>query len=267
LNQVTQMFIDTHCHLDFAAFDPDRLQVMAQCGVLGVSAIIVPSVGSWNWSRVQQLCRPSIRQSGPRLYPALGMHPCFLERHGEDDLSRFIERAQADDQGWVAVGEIGVDFLRRDLDGHQQLALCKKQLQVAGVQGLPAILHVRKAHDRVIALLRGLRFAHGGVVHAFSGSLQQAGQYLQLGFRLGLGGAVTHPRATRLRRMAAALPAGAFVLETDAPDMAPAFAAGRRNTPENIPRIAAVIAELRGQGLEQLAAETSATARAVFSLG
>jgi len=127
-----------------------------------------------------------------------------------------------------------------------------EQLRLAREFDLPVLLHIRRAQDTVLGHLRKIRVR--GIAHAFSGSRQQADEFIKLGFKLGFGGAATYPRATRLRELAATLPLESIVLETDAPDMPPEFVArGQPNKPEYLPRIAQTLAQLRGMSPEELA--------------
>jgi TatD DNase family protein len=168
------------------------------------------------------------------------------------------------------VGEIGLDFFVPGLDAERQAYFYRQQLQLARRFDLPVILHVRRSADQ---LLKGLREVpvQGGIAHAFNGSLQQAHALIALGFKLGFGGALTYERALQLRRLATELPIEALVLETDAPDMPPhwlyrtaaeraAGAAQGRNTPAELPRIAQVLADLRGMAPHDLARQTQANA-------
>ena len=183
-----------------------------------------------------------------------------------------------DDPRLVAVGEIGLDGFVPSLNTPEALAkqqlFYKAQLQYAQLHQLPVILHVRRSADW---LLKGLRQTPvvGGIAHAFNGSLQQAQTFIDLGFKLGFGGALTFDRALQLRRLATELPLSAIVLETDAPDIPPHWlyataeqrAAGQpqgRNEPAELPRIAKVLADLRGITLEEVAAVTRANARAAL---
>ena len=147
-----------------------------------------------------------------------------------------------------------------------QLHYFEAQLRLAKAFELPVVLHVRRAQDEILKLLRRIR-PPGGIAHAFNGSLQQAQAFIGLGFKLGFGGAVTYDRALQLRRLATELPGDALVLETDAPDIPPHWlyvtaaerAAGRapaRNSPAELPRIAAVVAALRGISGAELARAT-----------
>ncbi len=250
--------VDTHCHLDAAAFDDDRVQVLQRARQRGVRRMVVPAVDARHWDRLLALCR-----SEQALFPALGLHPVYIHAHKLADivmLETAIEKYKP-----VAVGEIGLDYFIRELDRKKQQTLFEAQLQVARSADLPVILHVRKAHDQVLAALRRIQ-VRGGTAHAFNGSMQQASQYIDMGFKLGFGGMLTYERSTRLRKLATELPVEAIVLETDAPDMVVAAHRGERNTPEYLPYCLRALAEVRDEGLAFLAQQTTTNACSVFSL-
>jgi len=250
--------IDTHCHLDVEEFDADRAAVLARARAAGVGGIVVPGVQARAWDGLWDFCA-----GDPGLYPALGMHPIYLDRHDAAGLRQLEDWIAA--RRPVAIGEIGLDYYVAGLDRDRQQALFEAQLAIARAAGLPVILHVRKAHEEVLATLRRVRVT-GGICHAFNGSLQQAGRYLELGFRLGFGGMLTYERSSRLRALAQALPLEALVLETDAPDMTVAQHHGERNSPEYLPLCLAALAALRGESGSRVAAVTTASARAVLRL-
>ncbi|HHH44024.1 MAG TPA: TatD family deoxyribonuclease [Gammaproteobacteria bacterium] len=250
--------VDTHCHLDLEAFNPDRSEVLARARARGVRRMLVPAVDAAHWDGLLQLCRMD-----EALYPALGLHPVFLGEHTAADVLA-LEGA-VEEHRPVAVGEIGLDYLVPGLDRAQQQALFEAQLETARAAGLPVILHVRKAHDQTISTLKRIPVS-GGTVHAFNGSLQQAQRYLDMGFRLGFGGTLTYPRSTRIRKLAAALPLDAIVLETDAPDMVVAAHQGERNSPEYLPDCLQALAEVRDAAPDELALQTTRNARDVFAL-
>jgi TatD DNase family protein len=250
--------IDTHCHLDVPDFDADREEVLARCRSRQITGIVVPGVEAAGWDGLTALCR---REKG--LFPALGLHPIYLEQHRPqdlEDLERRLERERP-----VAVGEIGLDFYVSQLDRARQQALFDTQLEMAREFNLPVLLHVRKAHDQVLAMVRRSR-VRGGIAHAFNGSVQQAWQYIDLGFKLGFGGMLTYDRSTKLRRLARELPLGAIVLETDAPDMTVAAHRGERNSPEYLPDCLAALAEARSEDPERVAEQTTANAREILDL-
>lgn len=250
------MWVDTHCHLDAAEFDADRDAVAARAQAAGVGIMVVPAVDAHNFAAVSACCR---RYAG--CVPAWGIHPLYVGRARDEDLERLREQIRREPP--VAVGEIGLDFFVPDADVARQQLFFAEQLRIAREFGLPVLLHIRRAQDAVLAQLRRIA-VRGGIAHAFNGSRQQAQMFLDLGFKLGFGGALTFPRATRLRAHATELPLESLVLETDAPDIAPAFALGRRNSPEHLPRIGGELAALRNLPAEEVAAATAANARAVL---
>ncbi|WP_374681661.1 TatD family hydrolase, partial [Accumulibacter sp.] len=202
----------------------------------------------------------------PGCVAAYGIHPLYVQQAGASDLLRLKEwlpRAAAGAAPPVAVGEIGLDLFVADPAIDRQEYFFAEQLKIARENDLPVLLHVRRSVDRVLRQLRRIR-VRGGIAHAFNGSRQQADEFIKLGFKLGFGGAMTHPGSTRIRGLAASLPLAAIVLETDAPDMPPEWLAGARNTPVELPRIADLLAALRGIDRDQLAAATSANAGAVL---
>lgn len=251
-------FVDTHCHLDAAEFDADRDEVAAAARAAGVAAMIVPSVDRSGIGAVAALCS---RQMGCR--PAYGIHPLFVGAASDDDLAALALRLEGSDA--VAVGEIGLDYFDPSADRERQQYFFAAQLRIARDRGLPVLLHARRAHDAVLGALRRARVC-GGIAHAFNGSMQQARAFLDLGFRLGFGGAMSYDRARRIRELAATLPLSAIVLETDAPDIPPVWQAGRRSEPSDIPRTAAVLATLRGSSVDEVAAATTFNALEVIPL-
>ena len=249
--------IDTHCHLDLGAFDSDRGEVLQRAKASGVSKFIVPGVTRLTWSKLVTICA-----SNQALYPALGLHPLFTDQHQESDLvdlEQWIVKAQP-----VAIGEIGLDFHIASTDRDKQLAVFESQLKIASKANLPVICHVRKAHDPVLKQLRKHKLK-GGICHAFNGSLQQANQYIELGFKLGFGGMLTYDRSTRLRKLAAALPLEAIVLETDAPDMTGAAHQHQRNSPEYLPEILHTLASVKKVDPDSVATQTTSNALEVIS--
>jgi TatD DNase family protein len=251
--------VDTHCHIDFDVFEEDRSALLSRCREQGLAAIVVPGVSRQHWARLQRVV-----ESDPVLYGAYGLHPCFLDDHSPQDLECLPDYLKS--KRAVAVGEIGLDYFDSGADREQQTSYLREQLRIAGSLQLPVLLHVRKAHDQVLKLLRGIKLQRGGVVHAFSGSLQQAQIYSGLGFKLGIGGAATYDRARRLQKVIRDMPLDALVLETDAPDMPPSFARGRPNSPENLLRIAAMVAGIKGIPCRDLCEATTRNAISLFGL-
>jgi TatD DNase family protein len=246
------MWIDTHCHLDAAEFSADRDAVAAAAVAAGVTKIVVPAVEVANFAAVRQCC-----QRYPGCLPAYGIHPMYTPQATDADLDVLRDWLQRERP--VAVGEIGLDHFVEGLDPARQLHLFVEQLKLAREFDLPVLLHVRRAIDPILRELRrvGVR---GGIAHAFNGSRQQAEIFISLGFKLGFGGAMTWPRATRLRALVATLPIESMVLETDAPDIPPDFVGHGRNEPAFLPRIAQILSELRAQPVDEIAKNTSQNA-------
>ncbi|WP_415892585.1 TatD family hydrolase [Neptuniibacter sp. PT8_73] len=243
-------FIDSHCHLDFSEFDLSRKEILLQARAAGVRDIVVPGVIADRWQDLLSLIK-----SDHNLHAALGLHPCFMAKHTQADLE-LLETLLVTEQV-CAVGEIGLDLFIPQANLDQQLLYLNEQLALAKKFNLPVLLHVRKAHDQMLKQLRLIQLERGGIVHAFSGSEQQARQYLDLGFKLGIGGTVTYERAKKVRRLVQALPLESFVLETDAPDMPLAGHQGEINQPARVRRVAEVIAELKNISVTKVAEITS----------
>ncbi|MEO5366753.1 MAG: TatD family hydrolase [Magnetococcus sp. WYHC-3] len=250
--------IDTHCHLDCVEFDADRAAVLERSRRAGVTCWVVPGV------RVEDGPRLLALREEPGIVLAPGLHPLYQAEHPADAVMRL--ESSLDAMRPVALGEIGLDHLADPATHAAQLQMFADQLDLAMARKLPVLLHVRKAHDRVLALLRQRRLPRGGIVHAFGGSPELARNYLDLGFALGFGGVVTWERARRYHQLARVVPDGAIVLETDAPDLPPAGWEGRRNEPALLPRVAVALALLRGVTPEALATLADANARRLLHL-
>ena len=262
------MWIDTHCHLDAREFDHDRDAVVARARSAGVAGLVLPAVDAASFEVVRALAHHH------GLAYALGIHPLATGTAADEDLERLADalRERRDDPRLVAVGEIGLDGFVAGLDWERQLRFCAAQLRLAREADLPVIVHSRRAVDPLLKQLR--TGVAGGIAHAFTGSRQQADAMRAQGMRLGFGGALTFERALRIRALARELPDDAIVLETDAPDIPPhwvyrtaaerAQGATMRNEPAELPRIAAVLAELRDVDAQALAASTGANARAAL---
>ncbi|HEX4584097.1 MAG TPA: TatD family hydrolase [Burkholderiaceae bacterium] len=246
------IWIDSHCHLDAEEFDPDREQVVERARNGGVQMMLIPGVEVGTFERLTGVAH----RFG--FGYTLGIHPLYVSRADESDLGRLSEavRSAQVDPNFVGIGEIGLDFGEGTPDAARQEHFYQAQLQLARSWSLPVVLHVRRSADRLLKYLRRIEVP-GGIAHAFNGSEQQAREFIACGFRLGFGGSATFSGSLRIRRHAVEAPESAVVLETDAPDIAPQWMHGqagpRRNEPGQLPRIAAVIAELRSVSPEQLA--------------
>jgi len=266
-------WIDTHCHLDAPEFGADVLAVRERAQQAGVRLCVIPAVAAAHFENARRLAHTL----GDGY--ALGIHPLFVGRAADADLAQLDAALlrHRDDPRLLAVGEIGLDFFVPELKlsplRERQEFFYREQLKLARQHGLPVILHVRRSADRLLKYLRELAPPAGwrGIAHAFNGSQQQAEAFIGLGFKLGFGGAVTFEAARQIRQLAARLPLDALVLETDAPDMPPHWlyqtaqaraegGAQGRNEPAELPRIAQVVAELRGISADELALASTANA-------
>ena len=262
-------WVDTHCHLDAPEFAHEVEDLVSRARDAGVRRLVLPAVRVDDAHRVRELAH-----AFDSVY-ALGIHPLCVGEAADSDLDRLAQLLSQwkDDPRLVAVGEIGLDHFVPDLDRERQFRFYEAQLRMASAVELPVVLHVRRSAD---ALLKGLRRTpvRGGIAHAFNGSHQQACAFVQRGFALGFGGTLTFDRSLQIRRLATQLPAHALVLETDAPDIPPQWlyrpAAVRqqhppaRNEPAELPRIAQVLADLRGWSLSETARITTANAGRVL---
>lgn len=258
------MWVDTHCHLDAAEFAADRAAVYARAVQRGMAACVVPAVAGNTFADVAACC-----QTHPLCRPAYGIHPMYVDRAESGDveiLAHWLDQHPA-----VAIGEIGLDGTvveQPGLEMARQLAFFRPQLRLAAARGLPVILHGRRAIDLICRELRQETGLPGGIAHAFNGSRQQADILIGLGFKLGFGGAMTYAGSTRIRQLAKELPLSAIVLETDAPDIPPAWldhgGVRGRNEPGELPGIARVLAGLRGLAVEEVLQQCAANAREVL---
>jgi TatD DNase family protein len=276
------MWVDSHVHLDALELNSTgadgvtrtALGVRQQALGAGVTTCVIPAVHAAHFDAVRLLAHQCSAQL-PGCYDvyALGIHPLYVPQAQEDDLET-LQKALAQhrsDARLVAVGEIGLDYFVPQLATpemrERQWRFYTAQLKLAQASDLPVILHVRRSADM---LLKGLRQTpvKGGIAHAFNGSMQQAMAFVEMGFKLGFGGTLTYERSAHIRRLAQQLPLEAIVLETDAPDIPPQWlyrSAGQRaqglaqgvNTPDQLPRIGQVLAQLQAVQVAVIARATS----------
>lgn len=259
------MLVDTHCHLDAPEFEADRDAMLARAQAAGVQGLLIPAVARAHFETVRQLAH-----AAPGGAYTLGIHPLYVPQAQESDLqalAQCVELAMADPR-FVGIGEIGLDFFVPEISTpdmrERQTHFYVTQLALAQRHGLPVLLHVRRSQDELLKQLRRHRPV-GGIAHAFNGSFQQAEQFLSLGFALGFGGAMTFTRALQIRRLASQLPDTAWVLETDSPDIPPAWlSTPARNEPAELPQIAQELARLRGTDYDAVVAHSWANALRVL---
>jgi TatD DNase family protein len=245
------MWIDTHCHLDAPEFSASLDAVIQRAVDKNVKAILLPAVKAADCESVKALTH-QYSQKIPGLVYTLGIHPLCTNQTQDGDIETLEKQiiAALSDPRFVGVGEIGLDYFVEDLDPHRQEFFFNAQLDLAQKYQLPVILHVRRSQDAILKALRR-RNIPSGIAHAFNGSFQQAEQFIELGFKLGFGGAATYERALQIRRLLKELPLDSIVTETDAPDIPPAWLRQEGiafNEPAFLPRIAEEFASVRGMG-------------------
>ena len=244
---------DSHSHLADARFAGMQRDVLARATASGVGALVAVAAQARDWPMLLRLQRRY-----PQVFVAYGLHPWFEhDAHALARLPEWLRRGGA----W-AVGECGLDFGAGRAPREQQEALLLPQLRLARELDLPVILHAHQSEDVLamhLARLPGLR----GVVHGFHGSSQQADKFLRLGFYLGVGGAITYPRAQRLRSVVAMLPLEQVLLESDAPDQPPC-GRDKPNEPAFVRDTLAVLARLHDVSAEVMAEVTWQNARSLF---
>lgn len=236
---------DTHTHFDVPEFDHDREQLACAAKQFGVDALVLIGFVA---SRFDDLLRTHQQLQGfrtaPHSYLAPGLHPFYIEQHQPEDLLALESLLKQ--QQCLAVGEIGLDtFLKQHKQPdvlQQQKNYFTAQLELAQQFDLPVLLHIRKSHADVLALLKKQRLQRGGIAHAFSGGIEEAKAFIQLGFKLGITGQITNPNAKKLIQVVQAVGAEHLVLETDCPDMTPlccqtSTEQHTRNTPANLPYV------------------------------
>lgn len=252
------MIIDSHCHLDFSAFDNDRDAVLSRASSAGIHKIIIPGVIHRTWPVIKQLC-----EQYPQLYACYGLHPYFLDQHQTqhlDDLKIWLEKNKP-----IAVGECGLDFFLKDLDKNTQQFYFEQQLDLAVEFNLPVVIHARKSTEAVINALKS-RATCRGMIHSYSGSLEQAKKLIDMGFYLSFGGPITYEKSTRLRQLVKDLPLDSILAETDAPDQPVASAKNKRNEPAYITDVLKNIATLHSTDIENISQITANNAKRCFNL-
>ena len=254
------MLTDTHIHLDLKEYADDLPQVLMCSENQGVSRWIVPAISSANWARL-----PVLHQQYPNLYYAFGLHPWFLANETDQALIELELLLQQRPAGLVAIGECGLDGAI-EVPMSLQITMLEKQLALASEYQLPVILHSRKAHNELLRIVKQFKLPPGGVWHAFSGSRQQAEQFIELGFMLGIGGVITYPRAEKTRKAVAKLPVESLLLETDGPTMPLFQRQGARNEPAYIPEVLAELSLLRQTSPDELADAIERNVEKMFQL-
>lgn len=259
-------FTDSHCHLDFEEFDQNRDEIIKTCQLLNVHRIVIPAIAPNNWQKVLQLCDPSLHK-GINLHPCLGIHPWFLKLLTDSDLESLSTLVSQNKGTLCAIGEAGIDgkIAIEQNNLNQQITFFDFQLNLAVIHSLPIIVHHRRSHNEVIERIKLTQPAKSGIIHAFSGSYQQAKTYVDLGFKLGIGGTITYPRAKKTINTIKQLPLESLVLETDAPAMPLYAQQGQANSPINLVPIFNSLCSIRSESTETIAAAIEENIQQIFS--
>ncbi len=258
----TAPLFDSHCHLDFAAFDGDRRALWQRCTALGITSLLIPGVSPAQWSVAAEMCRQF-----PGFFYAAGLHPHWIDQPDAPALESIVVKIAAEIErnktSCVAVGECGLDrLIATPLELQQQWL--DVHIALANQLHKPLIIHSVKTHSEVLACFKRQPPRYGGVIHAFSGSIETAQQFIAQGFLLGVGGTITYARAQKTRHTLSHVPLEYLLLETDAPDMPLCGRQGARNSPEYLPDIALCLAQLRGVEVGLVAQATSQNAQRLF---
>ena len=250
--------IDTHCHLDFANFDRDRDQVIERASQNGISDIIIPGVSTNNWEKIRALCNQNTS-----LHPCYGLHPYWVNQHNESDLKKLEQFI--DNNPCVAIGECGLDYRPEQANKTKQLYFFEAQLDIALNKNIPVVIHSVRATEDVIQQLKK-RPKLKGMIHSYSGSLEQALQLIEMGFYISLGGAITYSRANKLRNIASKIPITSLLIETDAPDQPDASHQHERNEPSYLIEVLNVLCKLRNETKNEIMLQTTTNAKTLFRL-
>jgi TatD DNase family protein len=251
--------IDSHCHLDLSAFDDDLPDVLQRALDAGVKRFHIPGTTQLGWSKQQVLA-----SKYTYIDYSLGLHPYFLQPSWEDHF-KALQTLAAQDNQYLAIGEIGLDGVV-DVAHDIQRKACENQLLLAMELKLPVVMHHRKTHHELLALLNKTRFSQGGVIHAFTGSPEVAKAYIDRGFLLGVGGTITYERSNKTRKALASVPLTSLVLETDSPDMPIHSYQGQRNEPNRLPHVAKALAGILALDEDEICRITSGNYERVFGL-
>lgn len=280
--EMINMFIDTHTHMDHKRFDSERNSILQLTKECGITKLINPAIDyESNYSMRSKL------DSYDWIYYGVGLHPNCVgtEAANDEEWERGLKLlATTDNERVVAVGETGLDFhrLRFDTDDFDEEGVIKikrqykwfrNQLDLSANRELPLILHIRDAHKEAIMILKEyedkLLSDVKGVVHCFTGNYEDALEYINMGYMIGIGGVLTYSQNEELRKIVKRIPLESIVLETDSPyvmpERTPAFK-GKRNMPNTIPYIAGIVAELKGISVEEVEQVTTENAKRLFKL-
>lgn len=250
--------IDTHCHLDFNAFDDDRELVIKRAREKNISHIIIPATQKNNWRTIDELC-----EQDKTFYACFGLHPYWAEKHSDEDIEALNE--------WIlkscciGIGECGLDYREGQADKKIQLEIFEAQLKIAAENKRPVTIHSVNATEDIINLIKKYP-GISGKMHSYSGSLQQAQQLIGLGFYISYGGTITYHNATKHRNTASKIPLSSLMIESNAPDQPDQKHKNERNEPAYITNVLACLSELREESLEDITQQTTLNAKCLFNI-
>jgi TatD DNase family protein len=260
--QVPPALVDSHCHVVFSTFEADLDEVAQRWRQAGVVSLLHACVEPSQIGPIR-----SLADRFPELRYSVGVHPLDTE-HWTPATQEVLRAAARDDSRVVAIGELGLDLFRQS-NLEQQLAVLRPQLDLAVELDLPVIIHCRDAAAPMLEELRRREVSGGvprGVMHCWGGTPAEMEAFLALGLSISFSGTVTFPKATDTHACARQVPADRYLVETDCPFLAPVPRRGKRNEPAFVTAVASRMAELRGETLAQVAADTTANAVRLFGL-
>jgi TatD DNase family protein len=249
--------IDTHTHLYLPEFDADRSAMLARARAVGVEAFYLPAIDSATHTVMIQL-----EQEAGDCKAMMGLHPCSVKENYKEELA--IAEKWWEEQSFIAVGEIGLDFYwDRTFEKEQYVAL-RQQIEWAIFKNVPVVIHSRNATLACVQVVKEYTGKNlRGVFHCFSGSLEEAHEIMKLGFYLGIGGVLTYKNAG-LSAVLEKLPLDQVILETDAPYLTPVPHRGKRNESAYITLVAEKLAAIKGISLAEVRSITSTNAKKLF---
>jgi len=250
--------IDAHCHLDFESFDDDREQVIQRAKDQNINDIVIPGTQQKYWDRIKKLCATS-----HRLHACYGLHPYWVDSHNKQS-TKYLGKYIANNHP-VALGECGLDFRPQQADKKTQLYFFEAQLEIAENNRLPVVIHSVNATEIVIQTIKKFKNLNG-MIHSYSGSIEQAKQLIDLNFLISISASVTYDNAKKIKKTAREIPLTSLLLETDAPDQADKNHFKERNEPAYLVNTLNTIAELRETSAEVVAEQTTKNAKALFNI-
>jgi TatD DNase family protein len=252
------MLIDTHCHLNDPAFSTSLIDVLERSREAGVVAFIVPSYDRESLKTTEKLAS----DYKDLVYPAYGIHPWLVDKHGNLDILRLYIRHK----DTVAVGEIGLDFAPDTPPQNLQIDAFSRQLDFARESGLPVLIHCRRAHETMYQIVKTYYGRIRGVMHSFSGDIEMMNRFLDLGFYISFSGSVTRETAKKYHNNAQVVPLDRLLVETDAPSIATKTTIASGVEPRHAVEVTHKIAELRGISYEEVCTHTTNNAKHLFNL-